>query len=359
MSKGTDMSKAVVAGSKPSLVSVEKDHVYFWCACGRSKKQPFCDGSHQGTDINPLAWRAPASGDVLMCTCKQSQQAPVCDGSHNGLSETYGESLDQASVSAQEIDFIRDDAGVERAHLDNGCYVIRHSDAALIKKEGLRLYPVVGLDDGANKLAQYAGTVNNDGSPVMIVGQSDTVIYVLAGQGRIHIAGREYAIQHACGIFVAKGETFQLLANPGDALYLNLTVCPGENEFGFVDEHQQYFNSVVQSRLCSVDNARRETMADRYFQVLVDNEQQGTDVTLFIGHIPQSRATHHRHLYEETLTVLSGHGYMWTDRTKTKIQPGDTIFLPRKQSHSVECLNTEGMLLVGAFYPSMSPAINY
>ena len=50
---------------------------------------------------------------------------------------------------------------------------------------------------------------------------------------------------------------------------------------------------------------------------------------------------------------------MWTDATKTVIHPGDTIFLPRKQSHSVECTSAEGMMIVGVFYPTMSPAINY
>ena len=121
----------------------------------------------------------------------------------------------------------------------------------------------------------------------------------------------------------------------------------------------QAFDHSVPNRIEPVDASKRASMADRYYQVLVDGETQGTEVTQFIGHIPQSRAAHHRHLYEETLTILSGEGVMWTDTTKTEIRPGDTIFLPRKQSHSVECSSPEGMMLVGVFYPSMSPAINY
>jgi quercetin dioxygenase-like cupin family protein len=50
---------------------------------------------------------------------------------------------------------------------------------------------------------------------------------------------------------------------------------------------------------------------------------------------------------------------MWTDETKARVRPGDTIFLPLKQAHSLECTSPEGMRLIGLFYPSMSPAINY
>jgi quercetin dioxygenase-like cupin family protein len=92
---------------------------------------------------------------------------------------------------------------------------------------------------------------------------------------------------------------------------------------------------------------------------LVDEKSHGTPVTQFIGEIPESKAAHHRHLYEEAITVLSGEGFMWTDDTKTTIKAGDTIFLPLKQRHSLECTTRDGMRLVGLFYPSMSPAINY
>ncbi len=100
-------------------------------------------------------------------------------------------------------------------------------------------------------------------------------------------------------------------------------------------------------------------MADRFYQVLIGDKSHDTPVTLFIGEIPQSRAARHRHLYEETITVLSGEGFMWTDETKTPVMPRDTIFLPLKQAHSLECTSSDGMRLIGLYYPSMSPAINY
>ena len=60
---------------------------YFWCACGRSAKQPFCDGSHSGTGIEPVAYKAEKSGDAWFCGCKATGNSPMCDGSHKNLGD--------------------------------------------------------------------------------------------------------------------------------------------------------------------------------------------------------------------------------------------------------------------------------
>ena len=75
----------VVAQKSPYAVEVEAGKNYYWCACGRSKSQPFCDGSHKGTGLEPLVYTADKSGSVYFCGCKQSGNPPLCDGSHNNL----------------------------------------------------------------------------------------------------------------------------------------------------------------------------------------------------------------------------------------------------------------------------------
>ena len=75
----------VVAQKSPYAVEVEAGKNYYWCACGRSKSQPFCDGSHKGTGLEPLAYKADKSGTVYFCGCKKTGNSPLCDGTHNNL----------------------------------------------------------------------------------------------------------------------------------------------------------------------------------------------------------------------------------------------------------------------------------
>lgn len=76
------MSKATRASDTPFGVDVEAGKSYFWCSCGLSKKQPFCDGSHTGTSFSPLRYDATESKQVFFCGCKVTKSAPLCDGSH-------------------------------------------------------------------------------------------------------------------------------------------------------------------------------------------------------------------------------------------------------------------------------------
>jgi len=79
------MSDAVNAQKAPMPVEVEEGKNYLWCACGKSAKQPFCDGSHKDTGISPVKYTAEASKKVFFCGCKQSAKAPLCDGTHSKL----------------------------------------------------------------------------------------------------------------------------------------------------------------------------------------------------------------------------------------------------------------------------------
>ena len=75
-----------IAQSSPYAVEVESGKKYAWCACGLSKKQPFCDGSHSGSEIKPSIFTAKESKTLYLCGCKHSANKPFCDGSHQSLS---------------------------------------------------------------------------------------------------------------------------------------------------------------------------------------------------------------------------------------------------------------------------------
>jgi len=69
-------------GLGPYCVELEQGKTYFWCRCGRSKRQPFCDGSHHGSGMEPVRFDAERSEAAWLCGCKRSAAAPMCDGSH-------------------------------------------------------------------------------------------------------------------------------------------------------------------------------------------------------------------------------------------------------------------------------------
>ena len=71
-----------VVGKTPIEVLVERGKTYWWCACGLSKQQPFCDGSHKGTQFTPVRYQATETETKAFCVCKRTQSRPFCDGTH-------------------------------------------------------------------------------------------------------------------------------------------------------------------------------------------------------------------------------------------------------------------------------------
>jgi CDGSH iron-sulfur domain-containing protein 3 len=78
------MNNPVVCQKAPIIQEMPAG-TYWWCACGRSAQQPFCDGSHKGTEFGPQQVELKAAGKVAWCACKHSRKAPFCDGTHRSL----------------------------------------------------------------------------------------------------------------------------------------------------------------------------------------------------------------------------------------------------------------------------------
>lgn len=77
-----DMAQAHIAQKFPYLVELEAGKAVYWCACGQSKNQPFCDGSHKVTSFTPVEYKPEAAGEAWFCACKRSSKKPLCDGTH-------------------------------------------------------------------------------------------------------------------------------------------------------------------------------------------------------------------------------------------------------------------------------------
>jgi len=107
----------IIAAKVPTKVELEAGKDYFWCRCGRSKSQPFCDGSHAGTGIEPLKFTAEKSGAATLCQCKASANAPFCDGSHTQLGDlSVGDSSPEPKSDVPQATPTPEEPTVARIH---------------------------------------------------------------------------------------------------------------------------------------------------------------------------------------------------------------------------------------------------
>jgi len=79
------MKQAKIAATEPAIVKLKAGETIYWCSCGLSQSQPFCDGSHKGTDFEPMAYTAEKDDQYYFCQCKHSKINPLCDGTHKSL----------------------------------------------------------------------------------------------------------------------------------------------------------------------------------------------------------------------------------------------------------------------------------
>jgi mannose-6-phosphate isomerase-like protein (cupin superfamily)/CDGSH-type Zn-finger protein len=350
------MADPVVARPKPCLVTLKSGRTYHWCRCGRSANQPFCDGSHKGTGLEPKAFVARADEEVLLCGCKHSADAPFCDGTHTNL--PGGSPLDDpASPDNRGIPYVTESEG-PRTRLNGACYVV---SPALVEKAGrgdLTYSYLVTAELGATYQTQILLEASGGASPVMSLGDRDVILFVIAGRGTINISGRPFDVKATDGVYVRPSEAMQLLPADSQTLQVFALSCP-PGRLEWPESTPDNFDVRYAQRVVSVDEAQRQATGPRYFQLLVDKRIGSQVITQFIGHIPKSKAAPHRHLYEEAIIVLSGEGCMWTEDRKARVRAGDVIFLPRKQLHSLEATSAEGIDVVGVICPGDNPSITY
>jgi len=92
------VAKPVIADNKPISVDLEAGEEYYFCACGRSEAQPFCDGSHVGTDFVPHEFTADEDGEFMLCQCKHTASPPFCDGTHAKCGFDGTETADRSPI---------------------------------------------------------------------------------------------------------------------------------------------------------------------------------------------------------------------------------------------------------------------
>ncbi|HLY05702.1 MAG TPA: CDGSH iron-sulfur domain-containing protein [Rhizomicrobium sp.] len=351
------VEKPRIARPKGFYFEVKAGQRYFWCACGRSANQPFCDGSHAGTGFSPVLFEATRDEDVIFCGCKHTGTRPFCDGTHNDLpGAMLPDDPDSAANKAVSAVPHGTDAMVR---LDGACYLFSTSRAGLTRRGTLAYCPVITPARGALYQAQFYAEIGEGVSPVIGAGGCETVLFVTEGRGEMEISGRRFAFAPCSGFYVRPGEAFRVYNADSGRIRLFISHRPGVEDLSFPDEMPADFDETIPHRMARIDPARRRAMGERYFQILVNREHGSSELTQFTGHIPRSKAAPHRHLYEEALIFLNGAGVVWTETAQTTIGPGDVLFLPRKLAHSVQCTSADGLDVVGVICPGDNPSISY
>jgi CDGSH-type Zn-finger protein/mannose-6-phosphate isomerase-like protein (cupin superfamily) len=349
-------------GARPEIASRKGFHFelkagerYFWCSCGRSKQQPFCDGSHAGTGFTPVAFEAERDEEVIFCGCKHTRGPPFCDGSHSNLPGGYAAD-DPDSVANRRVRAVQRSDG-PMVRLDGDCYVFSTARASLRAQGAMRYCAVMSPAHGALFQSQFYAQIAHGNSPVISADGRHTVLFVRAGTGRIEIGGRRFPVEPLTGVYVRPSETYRIEAL--ESLEVFISSGPGGEDLVWAERMDTGFDADHPNRCAAVDPAQRHKMADRHYQLLITREHGSTVMTQFIGNIPLSKAQPHRHLYEEALIFLNGAGTVWTENSKAPVGGGDVVFLPRKQLHSVQCTTPGGFDVVGVIYPGDNPSINY
>ena len=78
------MAEPTIASKSPAVMELAPG-TYYWCTCGQSTNQPFCNGAHKGTEFVPLAFELAEKKTVALCQCKHTGKSPFCDGAHAKL----------------------------------------------------------------------------------------------------------------------------------------------------------------------------------------------------------------------------------------------------------------------------------
>ena len=347
-----------IARYKAYYTELEEGRTYLWCSCGRGTTQPYCDGSHKDTGFKPIRYKSETKGEeVLFCGCKHTKTPPFCDGSHNSLSEEYPLDDPNSEENKAIAEVVPSLDG--RSVLNGGCYVFTPSLAQLEERGNLKYCSVIGPKFGAIYQSQFYFEIGDGPSPIISFGDREVILFISEGEVNVTISGRSFTVKSHSGVYIKAEEAFKFTKVSGDRLIILASACPRAEAPDWPEKMPDGFDDTEPERVVPLDPSQRQGMADRYFQMLVDKSVGSDVVTQFIGHIPLSKAQPHRHLYEEALIILTGTGCMWTENLKTPVAGGDVIFLPRKQIHSLEATNVDGMLVVGTIYPGDNPSINY
>ena len=249
----------------------------------------------------------------------------------------------------------------------NGCRVTPAGDAEVIgeeQREGCRRFcRPISRANGAREIAQTVSVYRGGRAPARLNPRGDEVHYVVAGEGLCWIDGGRHELKTGTAFYIPAGAAYAIENTRDHELKIVAVSCPEDDGSRVVDDESiagKGAELAPHRRLTTHESeARAIPTGDREFKLLIDKSFGCALVTQFIGFIPQSRAPQHHHPYEEAIYILEGKGIIWAGEESCEFAPGTSIYLPIGTKHCLENPYPEPVRLLGVFYPSGSPAVNY
>jgi mannose-6-phosphate isomerase-like protein (cupin superfamily) len=228
-------------------------------------------------------------------------------------------------------------------------YVVAERDVASAAQPGdtASVCVTIGPGSTSERLEQRVERFGRGRSSARSLGQSQEVLYVVSGRGRLHVGGRSYELEPDLGAYVASGEEYQVENDTDEELVVVCVRAPQDGE-AHLDPDRR-----------TVRFADREPLParpNREFRYLVNQDLGCPDVTQFVGLIPPGRAPLHSHTYDEVIYVVEGEGVLHLGGEKTRIAAGSCIHLPPLEEHCLENTGDRTMRVLGVFHPSGDPA---
>ena len=353
-----------IARHKAYYTELEQGRTYLWCRCGRSRSQPYCDGSHRGTGFLPVRYVAAEKGEeVLFCGCKHTKTPPFCDGSHNNLLADYPED-DPGSEANRAVPEVPCGEG-GRSILNGGCYVFSTDRAPTNERGALRWCTVIGPELGSIHQSQFHFETGGAGDPPVIAfGERDVVLFVTEGEAEVNDLREGRSPRRPTPGSTSHRERRSASPWPGG---------------GGTARRSGSWPPPVRARAPPSGSSGCRTTSTRPTRSASSPStppsargcRTATSRCSSTGRwarrwSPSSSATSRARRPSPTATSTRRRSSSSPARaacgprtSRPRCEAGDVIFLPRKQLHSLEATSPEGMLVVGTIYPGDNPAINY
>jgi mannose-6-phosphate isomerase-like protein (cupin superfamily) len=209
-----------------------------------------------------------------------------------------------------------------------------------------RIRFTIGAAQGCDRLEQRVVRYGPGVSRTQELGERQAILYVVEGNGRLHVEGRVEELAPLTGAYVAARESFAVENSGDDDLTLVVVTAPVEHSVAPVDGRTVRWD----------DRESLPASPNREFRLLVNEDLGCNDVTQFIGVIPPGRAAAHSHTYDEVIYVLDGEGILHLGGAETPIRAGTCIHLPPFVEHCLENRGGEDLRVLGVFHPAGSPA---